>query len=470
MNPATDELLAMVQGSGIGEVDAAVRAAHAAYANDWRWRAPRERGRFLLDAAALLRKHADEIARLETLENGKPLTQSRAFDVEALIAGFEYFGGLADKPLGQFTDIGFAYNHIMFEPLGVVAGVIPFNWPPIHTGGKAAPALAAGNTVVLKPGEQAPLAIMRIVEILQDVLPPDVLHVLPGRGPIGRAIVAHPLVRKVSFTGSTTTGIAVLKECADNLTPTLLELGGKNAFIVFADADLDRAVRDAIDGAFFNQGEACTAASRILVQQPVYDEFVRRMAAAVAKLKVGDGLDPETHVGPLVTREQQQKVLAGLEAAVAEGARVEAQAPLPSQSRLKDGYFVAPTLLTGVHRDMSIAREELFGPVTYVMPFDTFDEAIEIANESDFGLVAGVYSRDYEQVMRAARRLDVGVVFANTYNRSIIGTPFGGTKGSGYGREHAVQTLMEFSRQKVVRMPSGEEPVPVWFGARDVTQ
>ena len=469
-NPATGETIAYVQGAGEAEVDRAVRAAHRAYEEDWRWRPPRERGRCLTDAAALLRDRADELARLETLENGKPYTQARAFDIEAMIASFEYFGGLADKPHGEFTDMGWAYNHILLEPYGVVAGVIPFNWPPIHTAGKTAPALAVGNTVVLKPGEQAPLTIMRIVELLQQVLPPDVLHALPGPGPtVGRALVSHPLIRKISFTGSTATGIAVLKAAADNLTPALLELGGKNAFIVFDDAVVDRAVADAVDGAFFNQGEACSAASRILVQRGVHDIFVAKLARAVSRLKVGEGLAEDTHVGPLVTRAHQQKVLAGIAEAVAEGATIIAQAPLSEEVTRSGGFFVAPTLFVGVTREMKLARVELFGPVTFVMPFDDFDEAIEIANDCEYGLVAGVYSNCHQTIMRAARRLDVGVVFANTYNRSMIGTPFGGTKGSGYGREHAIQTLREFGRQKVVRIPSGEAEVPVWFGARDVT-
>jgi acyl-CoA reductase-like NAD-dependent aldehyde dehydrogenase len=469
-NPATGEVIANVQGAGESEVDRAVRAAHAAFESDWRWRPPRERGKYLIDAAAVLRKHADEIARLETLENGKPLTQSRPFDVEALIGSFEFFGGLADKPVGEFTEMGWAYNQVLLEPYGVVAGVIPFNWPPIHTGSKAAPALALGNTVVLKPGEQAPLAIMRIVEILQDILPPDVIHVVPGLGPkAGKALISHKLVKKISFTGSTATGISVLKQAAENLTPALLELGGKNAFIVFDDADIERAVTNAIDAAFFNQGEACTAASRILVQEGVYDRFVERLAKAVSRLVVGDGMDSRTHVGPLVTKAQQQKVLRGIEDALARGAKIAAQAELPAEPYLKNGYFVAPTLFTNVSADMPIVREELFGPVTYVMPFKSFDEVVSIANDTEYGLVAGVFSESYETIMRVARRLDVGVVFANTYNRSIIGTPFGGTKASGYGREHAVQTLREFGRQKVVRLPSGEGEIPLWFGAREVT-
>jgi acyl-CoA reductase-like NAD-dependent aldehyde dehydrogenase len=470
-NPATGAKIAVVQGGGEAEVDGAVRAAHQAFESDWRWRAPRDRGRLLLEASSVLRKHADELARLETLENGKPLTQSRPFDVENLIGSFEFFGGLADKFYGEFVDQGPIHSTIIYEPYGVVAGVIPFNWPPIHVGSKAAPALAAGNTVVLKPGEQAPLTIIRIVELLQNVLPPNVLHVVPGIGPVaGRALVTHPLVKKISFTGSTATGIAVLKAAADRVTPALLELGGKNSFIVFDDADLDLAVADAIDAAFFNQGEACTAASKLIVHRRVYAQFVAKLAQAVTRLKVGDGLDSATHVGPLVTRAQQERVLRYIELGVQEGGKIAAQGALPTDPALSKGFFVAPTLFVEVTAEMTIAREEVFGPVTCVIPFDDSDEAIGLANDTPYGLVAGVYSRDHGTLMRAARRLDVGVVFANSYNRAILGTPFGGTKGSGYGREHAVQTLREFTRAKAIRMPSGLSDVPQWFAARETMQ
>lgn len=466
-NPATGATIAVVQGCGEPEVDAAVKAANEAY-HSWRWIAPRERGRLLLECAKLLRGHADELAALETLENGKPYTQSRPYDIELLIGSFEYFGTAIDKTPGEYQDGGVIHSLILLEPYGVVAGIIPFNWPPIHAGAKSAPALAVGNTVVLKPGEQAPLTIIRIVELLQSVLPRDVLHVVPGGVTAGRALAAHPLVSKISFTGSTPTGSEVLKLAAEHVTPALVELGGKNAFIVFEDADLDAALSGAIDAAFFNQGEACTAASRILVQRTIHDEFVERFGRAVARLRVGDGADAKTHVGPLVTRAHQKRVLEYIQLAQAEGATLSAQASLPSDPRLAQGFFVPPSLFTGVKPAMRVAREEVFGPVTFVMPFASFDEAIGIANDTAFGLVAGIYSRDTKMLMRAARRLDVGVVFVNNYYRAILGTPFGGTKGSGYGREHAVQTLREYGRSKAIRIPSGEGAIPEWFAAQEV--
>jgi acyl-CoA reductase-like NAD-dependent aldehyde dehydrogenase len=462
-NPATGDVVAIVQGAGESEVNAAVNAAHNAFETDWRWRAPRERAQFLLACARLLREHADELALLESIENGKPVSAARAFDIENLIWSFEFFGSLCDKLPGNFIDFGPIDVAVRLEPYGVVAGIIPFNWPPIHTGAKAAPALAVGNTVVLKPGEQAPLTILRICELLQTVLPQDVLHVVPGYGPTtGRALAGHPLVRKISFTGSSVTGSAVLKSAAENITPALVELGGKNPFIVFDDADVDRAVAGALEGGYFNQGEACSAASRLIVQRGIHDTFVEKLTPAVRALRVGEGTDPGTHVGPVVSRTHQLKVLDYIELGLEEGATKAAEAPLPTDSRLRNGFFVAPTLFVGVKESMRIAREEIFGPVCCVIAFDTFEDAIRIANGTEYGLVAGVYSRDAEKAQRAARRIDAGIVFVNNYNRALMGTPFGGTKASGYGREHSVDTLREFGRFKAIRTPNGEGQIPRW--------
>ena len=462
-NPATGKRITTVQGGNAQMVDSAVRAAHEAFNRDWRWRRPRERGELLVECARLLRRHADELAAIESSEVGKPISQARPFDVEFLIWSFEYFGGLADKVPAMLMDTGPIDVGVRLEPHGVVGGIIPFNWPPIHTGGKTAPALAVGNTVVLKPSEQAPLVILRIVELLNTILPKDVLHAVPGVGPeTGAALASHPLVRKLSFTGSTATGIAVLKAAADNITPALLELGGKNPLVVFDDADLDQAVAGALDGAFFNQGEACTAASRLIVHRSIHDKFVARLAPAVQRLRVGDGADATTHVGPLVTRHHQRKVLDYIALGVSEGATIAAQAPLPTDPRLADGFYVAPTLFTGVSEEMRIAREDIFAPVTAVIPFDDFDDALRIVNGTEYGLVAGVYSRDTLKAQRLARRIDAGIVMINNYNRAFMGTPFGGTKASGYGREHSVDTLREFGRIKAIRTPSGEGTIPRW--------
>lgn len=460
-NPATGEAIGTIQGGGAPEIDAAVRAADAAYRGYWRWMPPQERGRLLKACGQLLKQNIQELAALECEENGKPVWQAM-FDVDSCANSFEYFGGLIGNLPTEFIDFGPIHCSVFLEPFGVVGGVLPFNWPPVHTGAKAAPALAVGNTVVLKPGEQAPLTVMRIVELLQTVLPPDVLHAVPGRAAAGQALVSHPLVRKLSFTGATHTGVAVLKQTAENVTPTMLELGGKNALLIFADADIDKAVDGAIDGAFFNQGEACTASSRILVQRAVHDEVVAKMGAIIDRIRVGNGAEFTTHMGPLVTRAQQLRVLEYIESGKAEGAVVAAQGKLPEAAELQGGFWVAPTLFTDVRPDMRISQDEVFGPVTCVIPFDTEEQAIALANDSAYGLVAGVYTHDHARAMRVSRHLDVGIVYVNNYFRGGIGGPFGGTKASGFGREHAIETLREYGRSKAVRTPSGVGEVPQW--------
>jgi len=468
-NPATGETIATIHGGGVAEMDAAIRAADQAFRLDWRQRTTQERAGILLRGADVFEAHADELAELLCRENGKPMADARAQDVNFLIDIFRFFGGLADKLPTEFYDKGAIYTSVVLEPLGVVGAIIPFNWPPIHTGGKIAPALVMGNTVVLKPSEQAPLTVIRIVELLNTVLPADVLHVVPGVGAdIGQALAAHPLVKKVSFTGSTKAGASVAKAAADNVTSVLLELGGKNPFIVFDDADLDRAVRDALEGGWFNKGEACTAASRMLVQRGLHDTFVARLAAGVRALKVGDGADSATHVGPSVSKAQQARVLEYIRVGQEEGARIEAQASLPDDPRLANGCYVPPTLFTGVTHDMRIAREEIFGPVVTVIVFDTEDEAVSIANESDYGLMCGIYTRDQERAFRVARRIDTGMVLVNNYFRGVLGTPFGGVKGSGFGREHAIETLREFATPKMIRFPSGTGTLPSWRAVKDI--
>lgn len=461
-NPATGEPITIVQGGGVAEVDVAVRAAHQAYNERWRWVPAQQRGRLLKECAQVLKQHLDELAHLECQENGKPLLQA-FIDIDNCITSFDYFGGLIGNLPGVFLDFGSVYCSVFLEPYGVVAGILPFNWPPVHTAAKSAPALAVGNTVVLKPGEQAPLAVIRIVELLQTVLPSDVIHTICGLGPVtGQALASHPLVRKISFTGATKTGVAVLKNAAENVTPVILELGGKNPLVIFADADLELAVASAIEGAFYNQGEACTAASRILVHRSIHDEVVSRMSDIVRRIRVGDGADPGIHVGPMVTRQQQKRVLDYIEIGKKEGAVIAAQGALPEDPRLKDGFWVAPTLFTNVRSNMRIAQEEIFGPVTGIIAFDTPEEAVAIANGTDYGLVAGVYSRDHDLAMRTARQIDVGIVYVNNYFRGGIGGPFGGTKASGYGREHSIETLHEFGRSKAVREPSGIGQILQW--------
>lgn len=462
-NPATGEVITTVQGGGAAQVDEAVKVANKAFHSDWRWRSPRERAMLLHKAADALAAHFDELAQLLSLENGKPVSQAREGDVPMLIGVFHYFASLIDKLPSEMYDQGFIYASVIHEPYGVVAGILPFNWPPIHVGGKSAPALAAGNTVVIKPGEQAPLTVLRIIELIQTVLPPGVIQAVPAAGiNVPQALVKHPDVKKVSFTGSTKAGAAISKLAADNIVPLSLELGGKNAMIIFEDADIDLAARHAIDGAFFNQGEACTASSRIIIHRSVHDAFVRKMVFSMKRLVTGDGAQEETHVGPLITKAHKEKVEEYIRIGVGEGAKIEFQAPLPTEPKLKNGFYVAPTLFTQVKREMRIAQEEIFGPVVTVCAFDTYDEAISIANEPEYGLVCAIFSKDHSKCMKATREVDAGMVFVNNYNRMALGTPFGGAKHSGYGREHCIDTLREYARPKNIRVPSGLGPVPGW--------
>lgn len=462
LNPATGELLQTVQGGGADEVDCAVNAAHAGF-ESWRYRRAAERAGVMRAIANTIEAHADELATLEVMENGKPFAQARFNDVAACIGMFHFFAGLTEELMPRVQQIGPIDSAEHLCPLGVIAGIIPFNWPPIHFGGKVAPALAVGNAIVLKPGEQAPLTIMRLVEIVSSVLPDAVLHCVPGTGETGAALVEHPLVRKVSFTGAPSTGVHVLRSAAKNLTPSLMELGGKNPFIICADADLDLACRDAIEGAFINKGEACTAASRILVDRSVAAEVEARLSYAISRLQLGDGLVSTTDVGPVVSAAQKARVLDYIRIGRDDdGARLLAQGNLPDDPALQNGYFVPPTLFADVRPDMRIAQEEIFGPVTCIIPFDADDEAVAIANNVEFGLISAVYSRSPERAGYFANRIEAGMVLINNYSRNFMGSPFGGIKASGFGREHCIHTLYEFGYLKTVRSPSGNGDIMRW--------
>ncbi len=467
--PATGLPLAEVAACGPDEIGQAVTVARRTYMTDWRWRPARERGRLLRRVADVIREHAEELAELETREMGKPLEQAREYDLVSAIESFDFFGGIAETLAGEFVLQGPISTHTVPEPYGVVGAIIPFNWPPVHLAAKAAPALAAGNTLVIKPAEQAPLAVLRMVELMSEVLPPGIVNVVPGLGrTAGAALVSHPGIGKLTFTGSTATGRSVLVSAAANITPALLELGGKNPLIVFEDADVGAAVRGAIEGMFFNQGEACTAASRILLHESVADRFLQEFCPAVEGLVVGDGLDPATDVGPMVSREQQARVLDYIRIGREEGADVVAEGALPTDGRLAGGFFVRPTVFARVAPSMRIAQEEIFGPVTAVMTFATEDEAVSIANGTEFGLVASVFTQDSARAQRVARHIEAGVIFINNYHRGFLGTPFGGMKASGYGREHALETIREFTRSKAIRMPSGIGPIPAWRPVRRI--
>ncbi len=332
--PATGRLLANFRTHSADEVDRVVNNAHRAFVDGWREVPAGARATLMKKAARLLRDNADEIAEIESCEVGKPIEISRHYDMVVSAESFEYFGSLADKHGGQSFPGGPIDTNTIREPYGVVAGIIPFNWPPVHTSAKLAPALAAGNVVILKPPEQCPLTVLRIVELLQGVFPAGVIQTISGTGPdTGRALVSHPLVRRISFTGSPQSGSAVLAAAAGNLTGALLELGGKNPLLVFADADIELAVDGAVEGAFFNQGEACTSASRILVHKDIADEFTHRFIAATRRLRIGDGLDPGTHIGPMVTAQHQSRVQEYVAVGIDEGATLAYRGAVPADTQ-----------------------------------------------------------------------------------------------------------------------------------------
>lgn len=460
-DPATGERIASVVAGDEALVDEAVKSSREAYPA-WRALSPRERGVYLRRVAERIREHLDELATLETRENGKPRRDALLNDVNFSHTAFDYFAGLADTLPGEIIDQGPIEARIVYEPYGVVACILPFNWPPIHFAKKAAPALVTGNTVIIKPGEQCPLTALRLVEIANEVLPPGVLNAVPGVA-AGAALASHPRVERISFTGATATGRRVLESAAKNLTHATMELGGKNAFVVMPDADLDHAVTVAIEAMFYNKAEACTSTARILAHDDVYDAFLEKFTAAAMKLRVGDGLDPSTDIGPLVDKKQQQKVQGFLDIALSEGARVVAQGTVPDDPEYADGAWFPPTVLADVTSDSTVGQQEIFGPVALFMRFSTVDEAVEIVNSTEYGLTAAIATRDEAAAWRLSQRLEVGMVFVNNYmRRSFLGAPFGGVKGSGFGRENAVETLHEFVRSKNVRFPSGKGEVPVW--------
>ena len=461
LEAANGRVLATVAAADTDLVNRAVASARHAYETTWRDLSPRERAGYLRQVAALVREHADELAELCAREVGKPKRDALRVDVVSSHTNFDYYAGIADTIHGQLLHQGPVRAEVTFEPYGVVAAILPFNWPVQHLAKKCAPALAAGNTVVVKPGEQAPLAILRLIELANQVLPPGVLNAVNGIG-AGPALIANPRIERVTFTGSTATGRAVMRAAAEHLTYVTLELGGKNALIVLDDADIDAAVTVAIEGMFYNNGMACTSTSRILVHSSLYDEFASAFVAAASRLVVGEPLDPRTDIGPMVDAKQRDRVEMFVSTSHEEGATLLFEGELPD-SLDPAGFWAAPRIFGDVRPGMLVAKEEVFGPVASLMRYETEEEAIAIANGTDYGLTAAICTRDERRAARMAPLLEVGMVFINQYTRrTFVGSPFGGVKGSGYGREYSAETLYEFVRAKNVRFPSGHGEMPTW--------
>ena len=459
INPATEEVLTSVAEASGADVDRAVQAARRAFEDrngPWRKLSASERGRLLWKLADLVEKNIDELAELETLDNGKPIFESRYVDMPMVVDVLRYYAGLATKIHGETVNtLETAFTYTLREPVGVVGLIVPWNFPLLLASWKLGPALACGNTVVLKPAEQTPLTTLKLGELsLEAGFPAGVINILTGGPDTGRAIVAHPRIDKIAFTGSTAVGKEIMRGAADTLKRVTLELGGKSPNIVFSDADVDSAVKGAINGIFYGKGEVCNAGSRLFLDSKVKDEFTEKLVGRASKMRPADPLDPKTRLGAIVSRQQMETVLGYIEAGKSEGAKLVAGGKRASVDGGK-GFFIEPTIFGEVSNDMQIAREEIFGPVLSILTFDDIEEVIERANNNPYGLAAAVWTKDVKKAHLVSRRLKAGTVWINTYGLMDAALPFGGYKSSGFGRELGAHAIEHYTELKTVWLNMG---------------
>ncbi len=452
INPATEEVVGSIAAAGKADLDAAVDAARAALDGPWGKMSARARGALIWNLGVRLMAHLDEMARLETLHNGKPIFEARQIEIPAAAECFQYFAGWADKIHGETIPV--KGNHLTYtlrEPVGVVAAIVPWNFPLLLTSWKVAPALACGNTVIIKPATQTPLTALALADLANEAgIPPGVINVITGPGrDIGTAIVGHPGIDKIAFTGDTKTGKEIMRGAADTVKRITLELGGKSPNIVFADADLEAAVRGATTGIFYGKGEVCAAGSRLLVDNRIKSEFIDKVVARTKKIVPGDPMDPKTRLGAISSKGQMESVLRYIDVARKEGATLVVGGNRTDIGTGK-GFFLEATVFADVTPAMTIAREEIFGPVLAAIEFGDVDEAIARANDSDYGLAAAVWTSDIKKAHHVAKRLKAGTVWVNTYNVYDTAAPFGGLKQSGFGREMGMHALEHYTQVKTV--------------------
>ncbi|NIA68906.1 betaine-aldehyde dehydrogenase [Pelagibius litoralis] len=450
LNPANGEVICSIQQAGAEDVEAAVAAAQEGFAV-WSAMNGAERGRILGEAARLLRARNRELAELEVLDNGKPIQEAEVVDIASGAECLEFFSGVAGTLHGEHYDLGGDFAYTRREPLGICAGIGAWNYPMQIACWKSAPALACGNAMIFKPAELTPLTALKLAEIYTEAgLPDGVFNVVQGFGDTGRLLTRHPGIAKVSLTGEVGTGKKVMADAAETLKAVTLELGGKSPMIVFEDADIENAVHGALLANFYTQGEVCSNGTRVFVHERVHDAFLARLVEKTAALKIGDPMDPETQVGALISKDHAEKVLGYIEKGIAEGAKLAAGGGRPDDTALAAGNFVQPTIFAGCADDMTIVREEIFGPVMTVLAFSDDDEVIARANDTEFGLSAGVFTRDLTRAHRVIAKLQAGSCWINTYNITPIAVPFGGMKQSGIGRENGLAAIEHYSQLKSV--------------------